>query len=184
MGWYEDSLFGPIAADIAANAPADGALLEVGCGSGPLSVRLAAEYGMDVTALDIDPQEIERARARAMRAAEADAGARLPTLLVGDVARLMFDDASFDLVVSTYSMHHWADKAAGLAEIARVLRPGRRALIWDLRRGFALFHLRAPDPLDGIAEAPLVLLGVTEWRWPFGLTFTRRLELARPDEEA
>jgi ubiquinone/menaquinone biosynthesis C-methylase UbiE len=181
VGWYEDTLFGPIASDIAANAPADAAVLEVGCGSGPLSVRLA-EYGMDVTALDIDPDEISRARVRARGA--ADAGQRAPTFLVGDVAGLTFDDASFDLVVSTYSMHHWADKSAGLAEIARVLRPGRRALIWDLRQGFALFHLRAPDPLEGIAEAPLVLIGVTAWRWPFGFTFTRRLELARPAEGA
>ena len=181
MGWYENSLFGPIAADIAAHAPADAAVLEVGCGSGPLSVRLAAEYGMDVTALDIDPREIEHARERARRS--ADAGNRVPTFVVGDVAHLTFDDASFDLVVSTYSMHHWADKPAGLAEIARVLRPGGRALIWDLRRGFALFHLRAPDPLEGIADGPLVLLGITEWPWPFGFTFTRRLELARPDEE-
>ena len=41
MGWYEDSLFGPIAADIAATAPAGAAVLEAGCGSGALSVRLA-----------------------------------------------------------------------------------------------------------------------------------------------
>jgi ubiquinone/menaquinone biosynthesis C-methylase UbiE len=181
MGWYENSLFGPIAADIAAHAPTDATLLEVGCGSGPLSVRLAAEYGMDVTALDIDPGEIEQARERARRSAEA--GNRTPMFLVGDVAHLAFEAAAFDFVVSTYSMHHWADKTAGLAEIARVLRPGGRALVWDLRRGFALFHLRAPDPLDGIADGPLVLLGITEWPWPFGFTFTRRLELARPDEE-
>ena len=180
MGWYEDSLFGPIAADIAASAPAGAAVLEVGCGSGPLSVRLAAEHDLDVTAVDIDPREIEQARARARRSA-AD-GDRAPTFLVGDVARLEFEDERFDLAVSTYSMHHWADKSAGLAEIARVLRPGGRALIWDLRRGFALFHLRAPDPLVGIAEGPLVLLAVTEWRWPFGFTFTRRLELARPED--
>ena len=182
MGWYEDSLFGPIAADIAANVAAGAAVLEVGCGSGPLSVRLAGDHGLDVTAFDIDPEEIVRARARAGRAAEA--GRPTPTFLVADVASLPFDDASFDVVVSTYSMHHWDDKAAGLEEIARVLRPRGRALIWDLRRGFALFHLRAPDPLIGVGNGPLALLGVTEWRWPFRFTFTRRLELARPDDEA
>ena len=181
MGWYEDSLFGPIAADIAATAPAGATVLEVGCGSGPLSVRLVTDHGLDVTAFDIDPGEIVRAKARASRT--ADAGRPTPTFLVADVAALPFDDASFDVVVSTYSMHHWRDKPAGLAEIARVLRPGARALIWDLRRGFALFHLRAPDPLIGIGNGPLVLLGITEWRWPFGFTFTRRLELARPDDE-
>jgi hypothetical protein len=67
-------------------------------------------------------------------------------------------------------------------EVSRVLRPGSRALIWDLRRGFSLFHLRTPDPLEGIAYAPLELRGVTPWRWPFGFTFFRRLELERAGE--
>jgi hypothetical protein len=65
-----------------------------------------------------------------------------------------------------------------------VLRPGSPALIWDLRRGFSLFHLRSPDPLAGIDEGPLELREVTPWRWPFGFTFFRRLVLARPNGEA
>jgi ubiquinone/menaquinone biosynthesis C-methylase UbiE len=181
MGWYEDSLFGPIAADIAANAPAGAAVLEVGCGSGPLSVRLAAEHGLNVTGFDIDPEEVVRARARASRF--ADASKPTPRFLVADVARMPFDDGSFDLVVSTFSMHHWDDKVAGLVDVCRVLRPGSRALIWDLRRGFSLFHLRTPDPLAGVDESPLELREVTPWRWPFGFTFFRRLELARAVDE-
>ena len=181
MGWYEDSLFGPIAADIAANAPAGAAVLEVGCGSGPLSVRLAADHSLNVTGFDIDPEEVARARARA--SPFADASKPTPRFLVADVARMPFDDGSFDLVVSTFSMHHWDDKVAGLVDVCRVLRPGSRALIWDLRRGFSLFHLRTPDPLAGIDESPLELREVTPWRWPFGFTFFRRLELARADDE-
>ena len=180
MGWYENSLFGPIADDIARVAPPGTAVLEVGCGSGSLSLRLAEHHGLAVTAVDVDPDEIRRAREKAARAAGA-ASAR-PEFLVADVARLPFGDASFDLVVSTFSMHHWDDKAAGLTEVCRVLRPGSRALIWDLRRGFSLFHLRTPDPLDGIDESPLELRDVREWAWPFGLTFFRRLELIRPVE--
>ena len=182
MGWYEDSLFGPIAADIAANARAGAAVLEVGCGSGPLSVRLAADHGLNVTGFDIDPEEVVRARARASRF--ADASRPTPRFLVADVARMPFDDGSFDLVVSTFSMHHWDDKVAGLVGVCRVLRPGSRALIWDLRRGFSLFHLRTPDPLAGIDESPLELRQVTPWPWPFGFTFFRRLVLARPSDEA
>jgi ubiquinone/menaquinone biosynthesis C-methylase UbiE len=180
MGRYEDSLFGPIAADIAAAAPTGAAVLEAGCGSGALSVRLAADHGMRVTAFDIDPEEILRARERARPF--ADAGRPTPTFLVADVARMPFDDASFDLVVSTFSMHHWDDKVAGLTDISRVLRHGSQALIWDLRRGFSLFHLRSPDPLAGIGDTPLEVRGVTPWRWPFGFTFFRRLELARPKD--
>ena len=182
MGWYENSLFGPIADDIARVAPPGTAVLEVGCGSGALSLRLAAHHGLAVTAVDVDPGEIRRAREKAARALST--GPARPEFLVADVARMPFDDASFDLVVSTFSMHHWEYKAAGLEEICRVLRPGSRALIWDTRGGFSLFHLRTPDPLDGVEDAPLELREVRTWAWPFGLTFFRRLELARPLEPA
>ena len=109
MGWYENSLFGPIADDIARVAPPGAAVLEVGCGSGALSIRLAAHHGLAVTAVDVDPDEIRRAREKAARTGSA--GRATPEFLVADVARMPFDDASFDLVVSTFSMHHWDDKA-------------------------------------------------------------------------
>lgn len=48
-----------------------------------------------------------------------------------------FPDASFDLVVSSLSAHHWPDSAAGFAEIRRVLRPGGHALVYDLPAGWA-----------------------------------------------
>src|SRR6266540_2630623 len=124
------SLFGRIAADVAAVAPDGARVLEVGCGPGHLSIRLARQHGLDVTGLDLDPAMIERARANADRPRDGDE--RRPSFLVGDVASLAFPDGSFDLVVSTLSMHHWADPTAGLTEIGRVLRPGARALVWDL----------------------------------------------------
>src|SRR5918992_4840640 len=116
------SLFGPIAADVAAVAPDGARVLEVGCGPGHLSIRLARQHGLDVTGLDLDPAMIERARANADRKEDGDEHG--PSFLVGDVAALPFPDESFDLVVSTMSMHHWADPTAGMAEIDRVLRPG------------------------------------------------------------
>src|SRR5215213_4586373 len=68
------SLFGPIAADVAAVAEAvapDGArVLEVGCGPGHLSIRLASQHGLDTTGLDLDSAMIERAKANADRAGE------------------------------------------------------------------------------------------------------------------
>jgi SAM-dependent methyltransferase len=56
-------------------------------------------------------------------------------------------------------MHHWADPAAGLAEIGRVLCPGARALIWDLRPGvrphlFGPRHAHIPDPVDHTHGSP------------------------------
>jgi SAM-dependent methyltransferase len=173
------SLFGPIAADVAAVAPVRGRVLDVGCGPGHLSIRLARERGLEVTGLDIDQAMVERARANAERVG-ADDGNR-PSFLVGDVASLPFPDGSFDLVVSTLSMHHWDDPSAGLAEIARVLSPDGRALIWDLRRGLLRIHLRAPDPVEAAGRSPLRVVSAVPWKWPWRFRLTQRIELIRAD---
>jgi SAM-dependent methyltransferase len=181
------SLVGRIAADVAAAAPDGARVLEVGCGPGRLSLRLAGQHGLDVTGLDLDPAMIQRARANADHAANRQG--RRPSFLVGDVAALAFPDGSFDLVVSTLSMHHWADPTAGLAEIGRVLRPGGRALVWDFRPGvrphpFGRRHAHLPDPVQHARGAPLRVLGATPWRWPWRLTLTQRIELVRTEESA
>ncbi len=173
------SLFGRIAADVAAVAPDGARVLEVGCGPGRLSIRLARQHGLDVTGLDLDPAMIERAQANADRPGNGDE--RRPSFLVGDVASLAFPDGSFDLVVSTLSMHHWADPTAGLAEIGRVLRPGGRALIWDFRPGVLPFHARLPDPVEHTRGAPLRMGSPTPWRWPWRFNLTQRIELVRAD---
>jgi ubiquinone/menaquinone biosynthesis C-methylase UbiE len=179
------SLFGPIAADIAAAAGDDARLLEVGCGPGHLSIRLARDHGLDVTGLDLDPAMIERARANAERA-RANAERTLPhadnrpDFVAGDVAALPFADESFDLVVSTLSMHHWADPTAGLNEIGRVLRPGGRALIWDIRPGGLPFHPHPPDPVAHADDSSLRLVSAGPWRWPWRLSLAQRVELVRP----
>jgi SAM-dependent methyltransferase len=184
-------LLGPlvegIAADISAVAPAGGQVLEVGCGPGHLSTRLALHHGLEVTGLDLDPAMIARARANAHRPGNSDQ--RRPSFLVGDVAALPFPNGSIDLVVSTLSMHHWADPTAGLAEIGRVLRPGGRALIWDFRPGvrphpFGPRHAHLPDPLDHARGAPLRVVKATPWSWPWRFQLTQRIELARADRSA
>jgi SAM-dependent methyltransferase len=181
-------LLGPflrrIAADVAAVAPAGVRVLEVGCGPGHLSIRLARRHGFEVTGLDLDPAMIARARANADRPGTGDQ--RRPEFLVGDVATLAFPDRSFDLVVSTLSMHHWADPAAGLAEIGRVLRPGARALIWDLRPGvrphlFGPRHAHMPDPVEHTRGSPLRVVSARRWRWPWMFALTQRIELVRAD---
>ena len=144
---------GCIAADVAAVAPDGGHVLEVGCGPGRLSIRLARRHALGVTGLDLDPAMIERARRNVDRPKDGDG--RRPSFLVGDVASLAFPDGSFDLVVSTLSMHHWADPTAGLAEIGRVLRPGGRALVWDFQAGPVPLHGHLPDPGRTCSRLPV-----------------------------
>jgi SAM-dependent methyltransferase len=181
-------LLGPlverIAADVATVAPDGAQILEVGCGPGLLSLRLGRQHGFEVTGLDLDPAMIARAQANADRPGNGDQ--RRPSFLVGDVAALAFPNHSFDLVVSTLSMHHWADPAAGLAEIGRVLRPGGRALIWDFRPGaqphlFGPRHAHMPDPADHTHGSPLRVENATPWHWPWRFTPTQRIALARAD---
>lgn len=171
------SLFRGIAADVAAAAPSGATVLEIGCGPGLLSIRLARSHGLELTGLDLDPAMIERARANADRAPAGQGPS--PSFVAGDVAALPFDDGSFDLVVSTFSMHHWADRTAGLAEIARVLRPGGRALIWDLNPGGAPFHRKLPGHQDHDTVAALRQVSVRPWHWPAHLTLARRIEFVR-----
>jgi SAM-dependent methyltransferase len=176
-----------IAADVASVAPAGAQVLEVGCGPGHLSIQLARQHGLAVTGLDLDPAMIARARANTGRPVTGDQ--RRPEFLIGDVAALAFPDRSFDLVVSTLSMHHWADPAAALAEIGRVLRPGARALIWDLRPGvrphlFGPRHALIPDPVDHTGGSRLRVVKATPWSWPWRFQLTQRIELVRAESSA
>ena len=93
-------------------------LLDVGCGSGTF-LRLAADRGAEVTALDASPGLAAHARTRVP-------GARIE---IGDSQFLPFDDASFDVVTGINSFQYAADPRAALAEAHRVLRDGGRLLI-------------------------------------------------------
>jgi len=171
--------FRAVAADVAAAAPNGARVLEVGCGPGHLSIRLARDHGLAVSGLDLDPAMVERARANGERMV----GDRpRPTFELGDVAALPFPDGAFDLVVSTLSMHHWADPVAGATEIGRVMGPGGRALIWDIRPGVVPFHRDQPDPVERIHGSPLRVVGAAPWPWPWRLKLVQRIELVRADD--
>jgi ubiquinone/menaquinone biosynthesis C-methylase UbiE len=117
-----------IADDIAAFRK-DGALLDVGTGPARLLIRVrAACPAMRLSGVDISPGMIERAR-RNVAASGADGAIAIG---LGSAEKLPFPDAAFHFVVSSVSAHHWKDPVGALNEIHRVLRPGGRALIYDL----------------------------------------------------
>ncbi len=171
-------LFRRIAVEVAALAPPGAAVVDVGCGPGHLAIRLARERGLRVTACDLDPAMVARADANAARGfAPGDPGR--PAFLVGDVAALPFPDQTFDLAVSTFSLHHWADPAAGLRELHRVLRPGGRALIWDVVAPLRRLEGHEVDLTALAAASPFGVVRLAAWRWPGPVRFAERLELVR-----
>jgi SAM-dependent methyltransferase len=168
-GWLLAGFYSRVADDVAAAAPAGARVLDVGCGPGHLAGRLA-DRGLAVTGIDLDPTMVELARRRVGGRAE---------VAMANVAALPFEDGSFDLAVSTLSMHHWADPRAGLAEIARVLRPGGSALVFDFAGIRVPLHGHAEGPDAAIRGSALEVADDTQWRWPGPISLLRRVE-ARP----
>lgn len=171
-GYYDD-----IAADGAAALAETGtpAILEIGPGPGHLAERiLSLVPGAHWTGLDVDPAMLEATRARLARAELGDRA----TLVEGNVAALPFGDASFDLVLSSLSTHHWGDAQAGFREIRRVLRPGGTGLVYDLPAAWGLVETGS----SGIDAARAVFADarVGRMRGLGPITLVSRVELRRP----
>lgn len=102
--------------------------LDFGCGIGGYDVALVRDLGAaQVTGIDIEAAVLARARKRA--AAEGLAG-RL-TFTQVTPGPLPFADAAFDFAFSKDSIVHLSDKAAVLAELQRVLKPGGALIMGD-----------------------------------------------------
>jgi SAM-dependent methyltransferase len=112
---FSDLVEGEIAEDLAIDALREvGAarVLEVGCGLGDFAQRMEDELGASVFVVDVSPRMVELAQRRGLEAQVADA------------QDLPFRDEQFDAVVANWVLHHLPDRDGGIAEIARVLRPG------------------------------------------------------------
>jgi glycosyltransferase involved in cell wall biosynthesis/SAM-dependent methyltransferase len=101
-----------------------GRVLDAGCGPNPaVSITLAGRPGNDVVSLDIGAGMVRTAREVAASRGVALVG------VVGDVERLPFRSGAFDAAVCDDTIEHLPDDAAGVSELARVLRRGGRAVL-------------------------------------------------------
>ena len=107
----------------AAGARLQGRVLENGCGIGTYAERLAP-LGGDLTGLEFD---FERAR---------QASQRTRQVINGAGEHLPFASHSFDLILSHEVLEHVQDDRTAVAEMARVLRTGGRAVIFTPNRGY------------------------------------------------
>lgn len=107
-------------------------VLDVGCGTGGVTIPAKLQVGKDGRAAGIDPapEMVAIARQKASRTRlEID-------FRVGVIESLPFPDGTFDAVTSSLMMHRLPEhlQVKGLAEIKRVLKPGGRLLIADMMR--------------------------------------------------
>jgi SAM-dependent methyltransferase len=180
-GTYEDSALQPVlfvpvqqtALQLAQQfLPRPRRVLDVGCGTGRLLRHARQRYpGAELVGVDL--------AGRMLAAAVAATPVELAIRYVhAGAERLPFADDLFDLVFATMSVRHWSDRAAGIAEIGRVLTPGAVVVLADVfpgpcrRRAVTVPPLRrrrragVPAELASVlAEHRLVVVGCDQTRW-------------------
>ena len=105
----------------------DETVVDVACGTGAVALELARQKGCSVVGVDQSPEMLAEARRRLALSAETS-----PVRLVeASAAELPFEDASFDGLTAAYLLRYLDDLAAGLRELARVVRPGATAALLD-----------------------------------------------------
>jgi ubiquinone/menaquinone biosynthesis C-methylase UbiE len=162
---------------------ADSAVLEVGCGTGQLTERLA-RFGFRLTAIDLGPSMISAARRRL--------GGSAVSFEVASFEDFAAPEASFDLIVSGTAFH-WVDPEVRFRKPARLLRPGGwLALLetgehYDEPFGAALLGMWAARSDDGGARVGQphfadtgVIVGTGLFETPVHKTHTQRI--VRPAE--
>jgi len=108
------------------NPQIDDKVLDVACGPGIVACEFAKKAS-HVTGIDITPVMIEQAKnlQRERKLDNVD-------WKLGDVTRLPFEDDSFSLVVTRYSLHHLIEPRQVLEEMKRVCKPDGKILIIDV----------------------------------------------------
>ncbi|HTX81014.1 MAG TPA: class I SAM-dependent methyltransferase [Streptosporangiaceae bacterium] len=127
---------------------ADSSVLEVGCGTGQLTERLAG-FGFSLTAIDIGPSMIATARRRLEGSAV--------TFLAASFEDFPAADASFDLIVSGAAFH-WIDPEVKFRKSAQLLRPGGWLAVLDIDEHY-------DDPLGAALTDMWVAHGDASGAW-------------------
>jgi SAM-dependent methyltransferase len=115
-----ERLAGVVRASAADNA------VDLACGPGTLALRFARHVRW-ICGLDLTPAILNRAQRSA-----ANEGFRNLEFALADAQALPFANGSFDIAVTSYSLHHMPDPGRVIGGMARVVRPGGRAGVLDI----------------------------------------------------
>jgi ubiquinone/menaquinone biosynthesis C-methylase UbiE len=128
------------ARDVAAGLPSGGDVLEVAPGPGYFAIELARLGPFRIVGLDISHTFVRMATENS-----EEAGVEVK-FRRGDVSSMPFDSDSFDLVYCRAAFKNFAEPTRAIGEMYRVLRPGGRAVVCDLRRDVT------PGEIDAAVE--------------------------------
>ena len=131
--WYAKNTSGSrdyreTAVSLAATLAPGSAVLEVAPGPGYLAIELARLGSFSITGLDISRTFVEIARENARQAGVA------VDFRQGNASQMPLPEETFDLVICRAAFKNFTDPVGALDEIHRVLKPGGRASIIDLRK--------------------------------------------------
>jgi ubiquinone/menaquinone biosynthesis C-methylase UbiE len=131
--WYANNTkqgreFATLAERLSRQLPAGSQILEVAPGPGYLSIELARRGNYQIVGLDISKTFVEIAQAHARAAGVA------VYFRQGNASALPFAAESFDLIVCCAAFKNFSEPVRAISEMHRVLKPGGKALIQDLRR--------------------------------------------------
>ncbi|HYE99701.1 MAG TPA: metalloregulator ArsR/SmtB family transcription factor [Planctomycetota bacterium] len=100
---------------------------DLGCGEGYMAME-AARWASRVTAVDVSPRVLERARDVAVKR-----GFKNIVWKAGDIEALPLEDGSIDVALLSQALHHANDPRKAVEEAVRVLAPGGTLLLLDLK---------------------------------------------------
>ena len=112
---------------LAVGLPANASILEVAPGPGFLAIELARIGTFQVTGLDISKTFVEIATTNARKAGVA------ATFRLGNASAMPLEGGSFDLIVCRAAFKNFSEPVRAIEEMYRVLKPGGKAIIFDLR---------------------------------------------------
>lgn len=123
-------------------------ILDVGCGPGFASAELLAEVGPTGAVIGIDSSEAMLAAARRRCTGLGDS-----RFYAASATRLPLDDRSVDRALCVQVLEFVPEPALALAELYRVLRPGGRALVWDVDWSTLSWYSAEPARMQRMLQA-------------------------------